>query len=207
MGTTRMMVARVLGFGVIALGASLPAAAQTVPKVEMSGGYQFLNLSIEGENEALGKGWYVDIAGNVTRSVGVVFEVGGNYKSLTSTESFQGATGTATADLRLHEFMGGVRFNARQNPTIVPFGQVLVGGVRLSAEVSATGSVGGIPIVSFSEEDSQTNLAVQAGGGVNVLLADQVGIRVGLDYLRVFEEDSGANVFRFAAGIVLLVGG
>jgi len=29
-----------------------------------------------------------------------------------------------------------------------------------------------------------------------------VGLRVGADYLRIFEEDAGANLFRFTVGIV-----
>jgi hypothetical protein len=38
---------------------------------------------------------------------------------------------------------------------------------------------------------------------VNFGLTDQVGLRVGADYLRVFEEDAGADFFRFVVGIVI----
>jgi opacity protein-like surface antigen len=197
---------RLLGPGAIVLATGLPVAAQSVPRIEVSGGYQFLNVSIEGESESFGTGWYADIAGNLNRMFGIVFEVGGNYRSETVTETFGGVRATATADLSIHEFMGGIRFNARPNPTVVPYAQLLAGGTSLSAKVSASGSVGGFPI-SFSEEDSQTNFGLQAGGGVNFMFTERVGVRVGVDYLRIFEEDSGANVFRFAAGVVVPFGG
>jgi len=183
--------------------AALPAAAQDVPRAEVSGGYQFLNVSVEGEGESLGKGWYADVVGNLNRTVGIVFEVGGSYKSISASETFLDVTGTATVDLRVHEFMGGVRFNARPNAQLVPFGQVLVGAVNGSAKISGSASIGGTTIFSTSEEESATNLGLQVGGGLNFLLTERVGVRVGVDYLRVFEEDAGANLFRFAAGIVI----
>jgi hypothetical protein len=37
--------------------------------------------------------------------------------------------------------MGGVRYNSRTNPTVIPFGQFLVGAVNGSAKVTASGSI------------------------------------------------------------------
>ena len=62
---------------------------------------------------------------------------------------------------------------------------------------------GGVTLASFSEEFSGTNFALQVGGGVNLLVTYKVGVRVGMDYLRIFEEGGGGNVFRFGAGIVV----
>ena len=198
-------LARLLSGGAIVLVLALPAAAQNVPRAEVSGGYQFLNVSSEGESEAFGKGWYADIAGNLNRYLGIVFEVGGNYKSITRTETFDGATATAAADFHAHEFMGGARFSARPNPTIVPYAEFLAGGVSASVKVSGTASFEG-RVASFSDEDSATDFALQMGGGVNFPFNDRVGVHVAVDYLRIFAEDSGANVFRFAAGILLPFG-
>jgi hypothetical protein len=49
--------ARWLGCSIVALGVASPVAAQTIPRAEVSAGYQFLNVSVEGESESLGAGW------------------------------------------------------------------------------------------------------------------------------------------------------
>ena len=72
---------RMLAFCLAAIAMAVPASAQTVPRVELSGGYQFLNFSLSGANEAMPAGWSFDVAGNLTSMLGVVFQVGGNYKS------------------------------------------------------------------------------------------------------------------------------
>jgi hypothetical protein len=197
-----------------ALGVALPVAAQT-PKIEISGGYQFLNVSADLESidtgeipvrdvdQSLPTGWYIDLAGNLNRHFGVVFAAGGNYKSISESATFAGVAASATADLRVHEFMGGVRYNSRANPTVVPFGQFLVGAVNGSAKVTASGSVTGLPGFSFSGEASGTDLALQAGGGMQLRLTDTFGVRVGADYLHILADEGGVNAFRFAAGVVL----
>ena len=102
---------RMLVFCLVAIAMAVPASAQTVPKVELSGGYQFLNFSLSGANEAMPAGWYVDVAGNLTSMLGVVFQVGGNYKSFEESASIGGITARATADVKVHDFLGGVRLN------------------------------------------------------------------------------------------------
>jgi opacity protein-like surface antigen len=183
--------------------AAVPASAQTVPKVELSGGYQFLNLAVEGRNESMPAGWYFDVAGNLTPMLGVVFQVGGNYKSLDESVALGGVAATVTADVSVHEFLGGVRLNLRSNPSIVPFAQVLAGAIHGSADVSASATLPGIPPIAFDREFSGTNFGLGAGGGVKFALTDAVGLRVGADYLRAFEDEGGANLFRFRVGVVI----
>jgi opacity protein-like surface antigen len=193
----------VLALCVAALGiAAGSASAQAVPRVEVSGGYQFLNLAIEGESESMPAGWYADVAGTITPMLAVVFQVGGNYKSFDESVTVGGLTATATADLKVHEFLGGVRFNFRSQSAIVPFAQVLAGGINGSADVSVSAALPGIPPIAFDEEVSGTNFALGAGGGVNFGLTDTVGVRVGADYLHAFEDEAGANLFRFHVGVV-----
>jgi opacity protein-like surface antigen len=199
---------------VAALGVALPVAAQT-PRVEVSGGYQFLNVSADLESidtgdlpvrdvdQSLPTGWYIDLAGNLNRHFGVVFEAGGNYKSISESATFGGIAASASVDLKVHEFMGGVRYSSRANPTVVPFGQFLIGAINGSAKVTASGSVTGSPGFSFSGEASGTDIALQAGGGMQLLLTDKFGIRVGADYLHILADEGGVNAFRFAAGVVL----
>jgi opacity protein-like surface antigen len=204
---------RSLLLAVAALGAALPAAAQT-PRVEVSGGYQFLNVSadldsidtgdvpVRDVDQSLPTGWYVDLAGNLNRHLGIVFAAGGNYKSITESASFGGIAASASVDLSVHEFMGGVRYSSRANPTVVPFGQFLVGAINGSAKVTASASITGSPGFSFSEEASGTDMALQAGGGMQVRLTDRFGVRVGADYMWILA-DEGVNAFRFGAGFVL----
>jgi opacity protein-like surface antigen len=199
---------------VAALGVALPVAAQT-PRVEVSGGYQFLNVSADLESidtgdlpvrdvdQSLPTGWYIDLAGNLNRHFGVVFEAGGNYKSISESATFGGIAASASVDLKVHEFMGGVRYSSRANPTVVPFGQFLIGAINGSAKVTASGSVTGSPGFSFSGEASGTDIALQAGGGMQLRLTDKFGVRVGADYLHILADEGGVNAFRFAAGVVL----
>jgi opacity protein-like surface antigen len=191
---------RVLGLCLVALSVAIPVSAQTSPRTEISGGYQFLTFDVDEENESLPKGWYFDVAGNVTPTIGIVFQIGGNYKSFEESVTVGGGTFEAEADLKVHEFLGGVRLNARGNPRLVPYGQLLVGGINGSLELTTTSTIPGVP--GFSTEDSGTNFALEVGGGVNFGLTESAGIRFGADYLRVFADDAGSNVFRFHAGIV-----
>ena len=198
------LTVRVLVFCLAAMATALPVSAQSVPKVELSGGYQFLNFSLDGENESMPVGWYFDVAGNLTPMLGVVFQVGGNYKTFDESVTIGGITATATADLKVHEFLGGVRLNLRSsNRAVVPFGQFLVGGVNGSVNVTATTTIPGQAPITFSDEDSGTDLGLQAGGGVNFGLTDAIGLRAGADYQHVFAEGEGANLFRFHVGIVI----
>ena len=194
---------RALALCLATMGLAVPALAQSTPKVELSGGYQFLNFSVEGENESMPAGWYFDVAGNLTPMIGVVFQVGGNYKSFDESVTIGGITATATADLKVHEFLGGVRLSARSNSAVVPFGQVLVGGINGSIEVSASTTIPGMPPIAFNDEESGTNFALQAGGGVNFKMSEAIGLRAGADYLRAFQDEGGANLFRFHVGIVI----
>ena len=193
---------RMLALCVTLVCVAVPASAQSTPKAEISAGYQFLNFSVEGENESMPKGWYFDVAGNLNPMIAIVFQVGGNYKTFEESVSFGGATASTTVDLKVHEFLGGVRLNARTGSAVTPFVQVLGGGLNGSVEVTATTTVPGQPPFSINDSDSGTDFALEIGGGVNFPLSDGVGLRVGADYLRIFEEDAGANLFRFTVGIV-----
>jgi hypothetical protein len=210
----RVALTRSVLLTVAVIGAALPASAQT-PRVEVSGGYQFLNVSadlgsidtgdvpVRDVDQSLPTGWYIDLAGNLNRHLGVVFEAGGNYKSISESATFGGIGASASVDLRVHEFMGGVRYSSRTNPTVIPFGQFLVGAVNGSAKVTASGSIAGSPGFSFSGEASGTDMALQAGGGMQLRLSDAFGVRVGADYIRILADEGGVNAFRFAAGVVL----
>jgi opacity protein-like surface antigen len=203
------MCAGALSLCVVLLGVALPAAAQTFPRTEISGGYQFVTFSVpaadgEDDTESIPKGWYFEVAGNLNPMIGLVFQVGGNYKTVEESVTVGGGTLTAEADLDIYQFLGGVRLNARDNPRLVPYGHLLAGAINGSVELTTTSTIPGIP--AFSEEDSSTNFGLLFGGGVNFGVTERTGIRFGVDYLRVFadeEEGDGSNVFRFHVGLVI----
>jgi hypothetical protein len=178
---------------VMVFGFATPAAAQDTPKAEISGGYNWFTAKASGDEdetwEKFPKGWYVDVAGNVTDTVSVVGQVTGNYKTFEEVDG--------DFDLNIHSFMFGVRGSSPGR--VRGFGQVLVGGARLN------GSQG-----SFST--SSTHLAWQFGGGVTVMGSGNVGFRAGVDYIRLNENDdsivldSSANGFRFGVGVVFGIG-
>ena len=193
-------IASALGVGLVTLALAQPVAAQTTDKGDVTFGYQFLNLSASGESQALPAGWYADLAGNLTRDVAVVAQVGGSYKSLSESVAIGGATASVNADIKFYQFMGGVRFSAHPSPSVVPFAHILTGASYGQVGYTGTGSINGT-LVSASGVESGTNFALQAGGGTNIWMTRTVGLRVGVDYLRIFETDANANVFRFGAGL------
>ena len=168
-----------------------PAAAQ--PKADVSVGYNYLQVkqADESDSEKIPKGWYADVAGNVTPMVGIVFQVSGNYKTFDD-EGFK---------LKFHTFLFGVRAGSSSG-TVRGFGQVLVGGAKLNGtEIGGPGKA------------NETDLTYQVGGGVNIVGSGPVGARIAVDYFRVQAKDSGEvldgeslNGFRFAVGVTFGVG-
>jgi hypothetical protein len=193
---------RVLALLALALGAALPAHAQEDRKAEVSVGYQLLTFNDEelDVDETLSKGWYVDVAGNIGPVFAAVVQVGGSYKTWEESEMFSGVTGTATASLKVHQFLGGVRVGPRRT-TVSPYAEFLVGGINGSFDVSASVVTGGQTIFSTDESDSGTNFAMQFAGGVTVWLGKNVGVRGSVGLIRLKGEDEDTNVFRAAGGI------
>lgn len=187
---------------VLALATVAPVSAQDTPRVELSGGYQLAALRSD-IDETMEMGWYADIAANMNEVLSAVFQVGGNYKTIEETATFDDATATVSADLKVHQFMGGVRVNARTR-SIVPFAEFLVGGVNGSASVSASGWDGD-SFMALGFEDSGTDLAIQAGGGATFRLTDHLGARAGAAWVRVYggDEEGDLDIIRFTAGIVV----
>jgi hypothetical protein len=174
------------------VGFARPVAAQDTPKAEFSAGYNWLAGKSSGDTDwtKFPKGWYADIAGNVSDTLSIVGQVTGNYKTIDDTGgSFK---------LKVHTFMAGVRGSSPGK--VRGFGQFLVGGASFK---------GSVPGFSASE----TDLAIQLGGGVNVLGSGGVGLRLGVDYVRVMAKDAGEvlegddiNGVRFNVGVTFGIG-
>ena len=143
--------------------------------------------------EKFPKGWYLDIAGNVTPMVSIVFSTTRNSTHFVDDEF----------KLKAHSFMGGVR--AGNAGPVRGFGQVLFGGFRLGRRRSQFG------------EHFETHTAFDLGAGVSVG-SGPVGLRLGLDYIRVMKKDDSLilsddlgngldlNGFRFTVGVTFGIG-
>ena len=147
-------------------------------KVEVAGGYSFLNDTTASQTL---NGWFASVGGYFNPAVGVVAEVGGNYTTVT-------VLGTSVS-VSEFSFMAGPKFAAHANPRVTPFGQFLVGGTHVS---------GGALGLSVSE----TDFALQPGAGVDVALTPSVGLRLEGDYRAIYSNGSTVNNFRFLLGIV-----
>lgn len=174
---------------VLAVAVSAPALAQVTPSVEIGLGYAYLRDEEIGESgESLPLGWYADIAGNLNDWLGLVAEVGGSYKTITS------GLGDPTLDLklRIHTAMGGLRFSHRGDGANL-YLQVLAGAARGT-------------VVFLDEGDSVTDFALQPGVGFELGTGGGIGLRVGGDYRRIFSEGDNANQWRATAAVVFRMG-
>src|ERR1044072_7017701 len=91
---------------------SMPAMAQDAPDVEVFGGYSFLKADGGGSLD----GWNASVAGNLSRSFGVVVDFSGHYSSQSFRTEFllpaPPGPVTFSRDTRsnLHMILGGPRF-------------------------------------------------------------------------------------------------
>ncbi len=153
------------------------------------GGYQFMRDYDRGES--FPEGWFVSGAGYLTNSIAIVGEVAGSRWSDTNPDF------DLTANVDVTSYLGGLRVRRNVGP-LSPFAQILGGGARAKATLTGFGT---------EVTESETALAIQPGGGVDVPLTDQVAARVTLDYRRIFFEGQGTNQIRVAVGIVVGLGG
>jgi hypothetical protein len=159
---------------------AVPASAQELPKVEVSGGWDFARvMPPHGDAENVPKGWYIDAAANINKVLSIVATGGGNYKTVFD------------EPLKVHAWLAGVRFSSRNNAKAVPFVQLLAGNGRLSA----------------GEGFSESKKGIDVGAGVTIAVRNNFGVRVGADYMRIFTKgdglddlDENVNVLRFMIG-------
>ena len=178
-----MTMHRLLGISVLCMGI-LTVAAPAQAQVEFSAGYNFLHIDVtEDEPDDLANfplGWYADVSASIVPMIGVVGQITGNYKTVED-DLFE-------VDTKIHTFMGGIRAGGGSS-NVRPFGQVLFG--LANAKFSSD---------DFDIDESSSDPALQLGAGVSVM-SGAVGVRLGGDYIRVFSEDEGTNVFRLGIGI------
>lgn len=186
------------------LGCAGSANAQSLPAGEFSAGWRLLTLphAFGEQSETMPLGWYADVAGNLNRVFAVVGEVAGNYKSFDENETQFGTAVRVNADINMHTFLGGVRVSARQVPAFTPYVQALFGLARAAGTIKGEATIAGRTVEVIDEHESESDFAIDAGGGVNFNLSDRFAVRTGASYLRVGGSDGG-NAFRFGVGVVV----
>jgi hypothetical protein len=166
------------------LGCAVSAAAQDPQRTTVAASYSYLNDRDIEEN--FPAGWLVAVTHRISPGFGLVGEMGGNYK--------MDIEGTGI-DLKVHAFMGGVRFEGAGR-SVTPFAQVLAGVAQGSVSVPGT-----------DDSISDNNFSVQPGAGVDLYFSERVGLRLQGDYRWIRGDDDNTSQFRFAAGLVIGIGG
>ena len=183
--------------------AAIPAKAQDeYPTVEIFGGYSYLSVDVGADfedddfdiDEREGfHGFGVSVAGNFSKSFGIVGDFSYNRKSIADIVGFD-----ANANITL--FLFGPRFTARGDK-VDGFVHALIGGARERISVDVPGE---------NVNVSNTDLALGFGGGVDVKAGDMFAIRLfQLDYIPIRAEDpftgdkQWSHNFRFQVGAVV----
>ena len=161
------------------------AAAQP-SRVEVSGGYQVTRAA----DQTFPAGWSLDIAANLNDAWGIVGEASGAYRAASDSDL------GVDVNLSIHTVGAGARWSRRGAGRIVPFLQMLAGVTKVSAHADVVGN---------EISGSSTELMLQPGGGVNIMLTERLGLVGQADYRRVFldgsDGESGESELRVLLGV------
>ncbi len=162
-------------FTVILLLLSSSALGQDgdYPKVEAFGGYSWIEIDGEGGEDERFNGWQASISGNFHENIGIVVDVGGQYKSVLG------------IGFSYYEFLLGPRFMVRSE-RVTGFVHALFGHRYV-----------------FALSDIDSAFALGLGGGMDVSVSDSIGIRVfQFDYMPNNSRSMWRHDVRFGSGIV-----
>jgi len=174
---------------VVCFAATAHAQQPSVPTFELSGGYQIFHVP----DQTFPFGLNVDAARNYG-ALGLVGEVGFAYDS----EEIGALDLSATA----WNFGVGGRWTGFNAGRVWPFVQALVGAEVLNGDFEVAG---------VSVSDTATSFMVQPGVGVNLVVADGLGIVGQIDYRRTFFDedtligDESNNQFRVFIGARMIL--
>jgi hypothetical protein len=143
------------------------------------------------------KGWYADVAVNASEKFAIVAEAAGSYFQDEFSQTSGPVAIRESLDVTFYTFMGGVRVRAPQKASIVPFGQVLFGGVRQTSTSERTIAVFQTPSTS-SQDATSSNPALALDGGVT-FARGWFGARASVGYARFFGA-ADSDAFRLSIG-------
>ncbi len=160
-------------FTVILLLLSSSALGQDgdYPKVEVFGGFSYLSADLGTRENFFG--FQGSVSGNVKENIGIVVDVGGQYKSVLG------------IGISYYEFLLGPRFMVRSE-RVTGFVHALFGHRYV-----------------FALSDIDSAFALGFGGGMDVSASDSIGIRLfQFDYMPNHSPSIWRHDVRFGSGIV-----
>ena len=182
-------------FALVLSGTAAMAQESATPKVEVGLNYSWDRLNPGGGLSAYNaNGGFADVQYNLTRNLGIVADLGGNY---TGTANNIGVSNTT------FEYLFGPRANLRHG-RFNPFVQALFGQERFTNGFAPAAPAG-------YTSAAQTNFAMAFGGGLDVAINHRLAVPpVEVDYMPLQIGNANLrytqNDFRYAAGIVLRFG-
>lgn len=177
-----LTIAALLTFSVIA------PAQDEINRAEFFGGYShnWVDSGISSNDSDIEdffsgrsghNGFNASITGNVSKYVGIKFDVATHSKTFSDTIG----TDPFSVKSRNTTFMGGLQFknNLKDGPTVKPFAHILAGIAKQK-----------LTSADFDEDFSDNSFTMAFGGGIDVKVHRHVDIRViQLDYNPVFRGD------------------
>ncbi len=177
------------------LALPLVTLAQDAPKVEVFGGYSYLNPN--GGDDL--HGWNASVTGNVNKWFGIKSDFSGYYEGYNT-------VGGAKVRVSDHFFLAGGQFTYRGNDRVQPFAHLMAGTVLLRSRATrncALTTAGCLSDVRISD----SGFALVAGGGVDLKIAKHLALRlIQADYVYVRNNGINDHGFRLSTGLVGRVG-
>ena len=180
----------------VAIVSLCSAAVAQGPKVEVFGGYSYLNFdvptsSLSNSSRLNTNGWETSAAVYFLRHVAAEANFAGHYRS-----NCGGASGLTCSS---YSFLFGPKLSFGDGSRLTGFAHGLVGSDRLAAGI-------------FGFSVSNNSLAAAAGGGVDYWVGRHIGVRIAdFDYFFTRHLNNlnvpVQNNFRASAGIVFRFGG
>ncbi len=176
----------------VALTLALPliAQAQDSPRTEIFGGYSYLRLDDDLNDDQDLNGWNASVNQTIFK------------KWLAFKADFSGHYGDSSiifgpgSDLTTYLFLFGPQFTLRKYERFQPFGHVLFGAARVDLDNDLLGL-----------DLDDTAFALAAGGGVDVKVINRVWVRLfQADYVLTRFADDNQHNFRASSGLVLRLG-
>lgn len=158
-------------------------------KVEVFGGYSYLNTDLEEEDAPLDRfdnldGFNAAVTGYITKRFGATFDFSAYFRK--RTEDIPG--GTIHFRSRSFNYLGGPQVRFTNHTRVTPFLHALAGVAnnRFAYRATATGAVS--PVVDVSV--SVTDFSLALGGGLDLRINKRVALRLfQVEYNPVFLRD------------------
>ncbi len=206
--TTIRMCRRILVTGGLLIAFATMAFAQDSPRIELFGGYSFLQANPVHTSTFTSNGWDASLVFNANRWLGVEANVSDHYG--TSPGDIEGLGPTALAAPIPYAtglaFLFGPHLTYKNGSRLTPFVHALFGGAHGKGSNELI-DVPCSPTIACGVTRSQTAFSMAFGGGVDWSVSRAVSIRIiQADYQRVNFTGNPQNNIMISAGIVFTLG-